>query len=412
MVAAALQRVRSVVVIAGVVAALALGVRFWRGDTVPVTAATVHVGSLEAWVTTNGVVEPTDPHQLRAPASAFVRTLRVVEGQAVRRSDVLMTLDFSQQKAELARAREDFTTAQHDLQSAEAGGAADERAQIESDLRKADVEGAHLRAERDTLTRLVATKAATRQELDQVNLDLARAEATHAALITKLQQLGREAASGVQVRRFALERARETIKMLEAQVASETLRAPLDGAVYSLPVRSGSRVETGDLLAAVGDLGKMQVRAFVDEPELASIQKGQPVQVSWSAVANRVWAGHVERLPGAIVVRGERHVGEVICSLDDTAQLIPNLDVDVRIRVQARPRALLVPRQAVVSDQAGPFVFVIQNGTIQRSRVVIDVASPTNDAILSGLHEGDVVALPGNADLTDGMHVTITSQNP
>jgi multidrug efflux pump subunit AcrA (membrane-fusion protein) len=407
-----MRRIRLIVVIAGAAAALTLGIRAWRAGTVPVAAATVHAGPLEVWVTTNGVVEPTDPHQLRAPAAAFVRTVKVVEGQAVKKGTVLMTLDFAQQRADLARAREDLATAQRDLRSAEGGGAVDERAQIESDLRKADAEAAHLRTEQETLTRLIATKAATRQELDQVKLDLARAEATHAALTTKFQELGRQAANGIQARRFALERASETIKMLETQVAFETLRAPADGTVYALPVRSGSRVETGDLLAAVGDLGRMQVRAFVDEPELASIQKGQPVQVSWSAVANHVWTGRVERLPGAVVVRGERHVGEVICSLDDSTQLIPNLDVDVRIRVQSRPRALLVPRQAVLSDPAGPYVFVIENGTVYRRPIVIDVASVADDAILSGLKDGEVVAIPGSADLSDGMRVTITSHTP
>jgi multidrug efflux pump subunit AcrA (membrane-fusion protein) len=125
-----------------------------------------------------------------------------------------------------------------------------------------------------------------------------------------------------------------------------------------------------------------------------------------------VWTGHVERLPGAVVARGERHVGEVICSLDDSTQLIPNLDVDVRIRIQSRPRALLVPRQAVLSDQVGPYVFVIENGTLGRRTIKIDVASVADDAILSGLKEGDVVAIPVNSDLSDGMRVTITSQTP
>src|SRR5438034_8477049 len=139
------RRIRLIVVIAGAATALTLGIRPWRAGTVPVTAATAHAGPLDVWVTTNGVVEPTDPHQLRAPAAAFVRMVNVVEGQAVRKGTVLMTLDFAQQRADLARAREDLATAQHDLRRAEAGGAADERAQIESDLRKADAEAAHLR---------------------------------------------------------------------------------------------------------------------------------------------------------------------------------------------------------------------------------------------------------------------------
>jgi len=97
------RRIRLIVVIAGAAAALTLGIRSWRAGTVPVTAATVHTGPLEVWITTNGVVEPTDPHQLRAPAAAFVRAVNVVEGQAVTKGTVLMTLDFAQQRADLAR---------------------------------------------------------------------------------------------------------------------------------------------------------------------------------------------------------------------------------------------------------------------------------------------------------------------
>src|SRR5439155_8371922 len=111
-------------------------------------------------------------------------------------------------------------------------------------------------------------------------------------------------------------------------------------------------------------------------------------------------------------VRGERHVGEVICSLDDSTQLIPNLDVDVRIRAQSRPRALLVPRQSVLSDPAGPYVFVIENGTVHRRPILIDVASVADAAILPGLKEGDVVAIPGSVGLSDGLRVTITSRPP
>jgi HlyD family secretion protein len=396
---------RIVLIIVAAAVAATFGVRFWRAGTVPVITATVHTGMLEAWVTTNGVVEPSDPHQIRAPLAAFVLTVRAVEGQAVRKGDVLMTLDVAQPRAELAHAREDLARAQNDLRLDEGGGAADQRAQVESDLRKTDAEVAHLRAERDTLTRLIATKAATRQELDQVALDLARAEATHQALTTKLQEVGRQAASNVQLRRYAIERARETVKMLEAQVASETVRAPVDGTVYSLPPRAGSRVETGDLLAAVGDLRVMQVRAFVDEPDLASIQRGQPVEIAWSAVSNRTWAARVDRLPGAIVVRGERHVGEVICALDESDRLIPNLDVDVRIRVQSRAHALLVPREAIRSDQAGRYVFVVENGTLHRRPVAVDIASPTTSAVLTGVKEGDVIAITGDVDLQEGMHV-------
>ena len=66
----------------------------------------------------------------------------------------------------------------------------------------------------------------------------------------------------------------------------------------------------------------------------------------------------------------------------------------------------------VLSDPAGPYVFVMENGTVYRRPIGIDVASVADDAILSGLKDGEVVAIPGSADLSDGMRVTITSQTP
>ena len=65
-----------------------------------------------------------------------------------------------------------------------------------------------------------------------------------------------------------------------------------------------------------------------------------------------------------------------------------------------------------IPDPAGPYVFVIENGTVHRRPIVIDVASVADAAILRGLKEGDVVAIPGSVGLSDGMRVTITSRTP
>jgi multidrug efflux pump subunit AcrA (membrane-fusion protein) len=144
----------------------------------------------------------------------------------------------------------------------------------------------------------------------------------------------------------------------------------------------------------------------VDAAELASVRVDQPVEVTWSAVADHAWKGRTERLPKNITTRGERRVGEVICSIaNDDQRLIPNLDVDVRIRVQAEPQALVVPRGAVRSDSEGRYVFVVRDGTLHRTAVELGAASPTAYAVVSGLHAGDIVALPTNLDVRAGMQV-------
>ena len=393
------------------IVALLAGARLVDSPAARVAVARVKVGALESWISTNGVIEPREPHVIRAPVATFLKTVDVVEGQTVRRGVTLMTLDLAEQRAELARARQELATAQNELHVLQAGGSATDLAQVESDVRKADAEIAELRRAREATERLIAKQAATRDELRQTELALARAEATRDAYVGKRQEMQRDAARNVNVSRLAVQHAHEVVSLLEVQVRSTEIRAPVDGTVYALPARSGGRVEVGAILAEVADLTSIQLRAFVDEPELASVRIGQPVEVSWSAVPNRSWAGRTERAPKNVVSRGDRMVGEVICSVNnDDRQLIPNLDVDVRIRVQSHSRALLVPRQAVRTDQGGRYVFVVQNKSIQRRPVVVGGASATNYSVERGLAEGEQVALPGAVELRDGMRVRIESE--
>jgi HlyD family secretion protein len=392
-----------VFVSAGVLAARS--VRFSRTQ---VSVARVKTGPLESWISTNGVIEPVEPHIVRARVAAFVTTVPVAEGQTVKRNDTLLTLDLSERRAERARAHEDLAKAENELRLDEQGGPAGKRAQVASALQKAEAEVAHLRQERDAVARLVAKQSATRAELDQTSFALARAESTRDALATELLELKRDTDTSSDLHRLAIRRSREALRVIDAEVATATVQAPVDGTVYSLGVRPGMRVEVGGLLASVADLRSVQLRAFVDEAELASIRIGQPVEVAWSAVPNRVWTGRTERLPKNITARGERRVGEVVCTIaNQDERLIPNLDVDVRIRLESHPHAVLVTRAAVRSDQSGRYVFVVRDQVVHRQKVEVGVANTTDYAIVSGLQKGDVVALPGGVELRDGMRVEI-----
>jgi len=89
-------------------------------------------------ISSNGKVEPIAPSVMRAQLNTFVRKIRVVEGQAVRKGQVLLELNVKEAAAQLAEARSKLLRAQDDLQSAKAGGKADEAARVVGDLAKAE----------------------------------------------------------------------------------------------------------------------------------------------------------------------------------------------------------------------------------------------------------------------------------
>jgi len=351
-------------------------------------------------------VEPITPHVLRAKFNTFVKRVAVVEGKKVVRGQLLVELDAEEARAALARAREDQLRAEEDLRAARAGGKPEEVAQLESDLRKAEAELTRLRGEREALERLLAKQAATRDEFDQNKLALERAEAQGKLLQQKKDDLARRARLEVERAALAVERAHSEVRQFEEQVQSASVIAPVDGTAYSLPVRAGDFVRVGDLVAEVADLRRVRVRAFVDEPDIGWLEAGQEVEITWDAMPGRVWAGKAEHIPQAVVARGTRSVGEVLCSVEnEKLELLPNINVNVQIRVRERKNALVVPRAAVRVDGAKRVVFVVDGSTLRRREVRVGIAGATNYEILEGLAEGDRVALPGETELRDGLAI-------
>jgi len=177
-------------------------------------------------------------------------------------------------------------------------------------------------------------------------------------------------------------------------------------------------VRPGDLLAEVADLRRVRVRAFVDEPDIGLLQPDQAVEITWDALPNSVWQGRTEQAPKTVVSRGSRSVGEMLCSVENQkGELLPNTNVNVRIRVQERKNALVVPRGAVRSEGVHRFVFVVDAGdlSLQASRlrkreIHLGISSATGFEVLDGLSEGDTVALPGDVDLADGIKIRVAVQ--
>src|SRR4029077_13187809 len=118
---------------------------------------------------------------------------------------------------------------------ASGGGSPEELTQLQSDLAKAETEIARLKREMETLNRLYAKQAATRQEIEQTKNALDKAEADKRLLEQKKSGIGER--SKVQAERASLrtEEASSSIRALQEKVASARVVAPAGGTVFSLP---------------------------------------------------------------------------------------------------------------------------------------------------------------------------------
>ena len=384
-----------------------------RQPVVKISALTPIRENIVASISSNGKVEPISPFVMRAQLDTFVEKIRVVEGQAVKKGQPLLELNVKDAEAQLAEARSKLLRAQNDLRVAKSGGRPDAAAQAAGALATVVAQRDRLQRSHDALLRLIEQHAATKDELAANDLELTKAQAEVTRLTAAKQEFDRGVNLDANQTPLLVRQAQSEVAALEEKVRNGHIAAPTDGTLYALPVKTGDYVRVGDLLAEMANLRQVRVRAFIDEPELGALEPNQPVKITWDALPNRAWMGKTETIPKQVVARGARSVGELLCTVDnDKLELLPNINVNVRINSKERDNVLAVPRGAVEAEGNQRFVYVVKKGdfaktNLEKREIHVGIADSTNYEVINGLQQGEMVALPGDVDLKDGMVVRI-----
>jgi HlyD family secretion protein len=410
------NRILLYLLLAGALAYVLVGLS-GRKPVPKISAVTPMRENLVSSISSNGKVEPISPYVMRAQLDTFVEKVRATEGQTVKRGRVILELDVKDVAAKLSEAKGKLLRAQEDLRAAKAGGRTDDAARVAGDLAKAQAERDRLQKNHEGLQRLIKQQAATQDELAANDLALTKAQAEVTRLAAAKQEFDRSVKLDTDQAGLHVQQIENEVAALDEKVRQGRITAPADGTLYSLPVKAGDYVKLGDLLAEMADLHKVRVRAFIDEPELGALEENEPVKITWDALPSKTWVGKTEIIPKQVVPHQNRSVGELLCAVNnDKLELLPNINVNVRINSRERIGVLSVPRGAVAAEGGKRYVFVVKRNQLSVNKSILEkreihvgIADATNYEVVSGLQEGELVALPGDVDLRDGMTVTVIS---
>jgi len=363
-----------------------------RKSSVPVRADRVTRQDLVTSISTNGKVEPLQIFEPHSPIPTTVKKIYVREGQQVKAGEMLMQLEDSDVRAQVARAQAQLKGAEADQHAIQTGGTQEEVLTTRSDLVKAQADRDAAQKNYDALQQLAKTGAASPSEVREAASRLATTDAT----LKLLQQKQKDRYSPPEVNKVQAEgaQARATLAAAEDQLKHTEIRAPFDGTVYSIPIKQGEYVQQGELLLQLANLRRVQVRAFVDEPEIGKLATGQPVNISWDALPGKSWHGEITQMPYTITTYGTRNVGQVLCGVDnDDGRLLPNINVTVNVSIANKKDVVTVAREALHDDENGRFVYLVKEGHLERQPVEAGIANNTRIEITRGLEPGEVVAL-------------------
>jgi len=140
------------------------------------------------------------------------------------------------------------------------------------------------------------------------------------------------------------------------------IRAPFDGAILDRSVSEGTLVQPGDSLFLLGDTSKAWVNTVLAGTDLAAVEAtlraGRlPARVEVGAFPGEGFDGVVERLAGTMDGPSRTGRARVVVS-DPLAKLRFRMFVRVSLELPSGEEVLLVPEEAVLSDEGRSFVFI------------------------------------------------------
>lgn len=400
-----MSRTRIVVVLLAIlIAALAWWIHRANSRPPEVPFAKVRRETLVSTLATNGKVEPSEWAAARAERAGTISRVAVQKGQHVAKGALLVELDARDARAEVASAEAAVAQARAEFETIDAGGRTSAQVEIENAIERDRMDLSVAQRDYETLRRLAEKQAATRQEVveanqkvQQLQADLKALERKRAALVSPADRAAADA---------RLREAQSSLELAHARLERSLVRTPISGTVYELPARQGAYLNAGDLVASAGDLRKLRVRVYVDEPELGRVTEGMPVTITWDAMPGRGWKGTVDKMPAQIVPLGTRQVGEVICLIDNPGLLLlPGTNVNAEIVSQVVENGLVIPKEAIRKDNNQAGVYALRGDRVEWRPVKLGASSVTHSAALEGLAEGDMVALTTEAPLRNGGRV-------
>jgi HlyD family secretion protein len=302
-----------------------------------------------------------------------------------------MQLDDINARARVATAESALRSAEATLEATRQGGTLQEQQSLNSNLSRSQLDLAEAQRQLAALQKLQSTGAASASEVAAAQQRVILDQESLAALQTRQQT--RYSSADLARAQAAVTDAQANLTAARSVLDQTSFRAPVDGTVYSIVVGRSDFVEEGKLLFQMADLKNVRVRAYFDEPEIGNLAIGQKISIVWDARLGKEWHGHIILLPSTIVTYNTRNVGEVLVAIDDAdGTLLPDTHVTVTVTTSSEPNLLTVPREAVHVENGKPYVYRIVNGSLQRTNVTTGIFNLTDEAITSGLKDGDVVA--------------------
>jgi membrane fusion protein (multidrug efflux system) len=197
------------------------------------------------------------------------------------------------------------------------------------------------------------------------------------------------------------------VRQTQARIEELRLTAPFSGRVGLRQVSPGALIQPGTPVTTLDDISRVRVEFSVPEVYFARVQVGSRVIARSAAYGSRRFEGRVAIMDTRIdpATRTMRLISE----FDNADEALkPGLFLTVELVLESRPRALLVPEEALDPLGDRNFVYAIRDGRARRVEVQLGLRLAGEVEIREGLSANDQVVVRGLQRLREGAPVRVT----
>ena len=297
-----------------------------------------------SWIGGPGVVDPySESIQLGSELGGKLKSVKVEEGDEIRRGQVLAELENDDYKAQVASAEAEVLAKEAALRKVMNGARSQERMEVLASVREAMAVMNNADAEMKRREELLDAGTISREEAERYRREYVVAREKYEGALEKhslIDSLARE--EDRELAKADLKLARARLNEARSQYATSLILSPIDGRVLRTHHRNGESVSNSSLVAdpvvTVGDTRRLRVRVEVDETDVSRIRVGQRAYVTADAFAGQKFWGRVIRVGEQLgrknirtdqpAERVDTKVLEAIVELDPGQQLLVGLRVD------------------------------------------------------------------------------------
>jgi membrane fusion protein, multidrug efflux system len=194
----------------------------------------------------------------------------------------------------------------------------------------------------------------------------------------------------------------DTLKKSGSGQPNLTIKAPFDGVVSAIPVAQGDTIAPGAPMITLMRVDGLVVSVGIEPAQRFRLKRGNPVMLLPMTSGGAPASGTLVRIGGLLNPRTHLVDADVAAS----ARLLPGAAFMAQITV-GQFDGFIVPRDVVLSDAEGAYLFQTDGGKAHRVAVTIVGSTGDQSAVTGAIDPAKPIVLQGNYQLEDGMEVRL-----